>query len=126
LIGRLALADLSFNNIQRVRGLSGLARLRDLSLFNNVISHIDSGVAACASLQCLSLGNNRLSSLDEVIALRGLRSLAALSLAGNPLATADHGAYQSWCLAIIPQLKYLDHVLITPSQVMREYMRLVH
>lgn len=56
--------DLSFNNIERIEGLSSLVRLTDLSLHNNHIRNIE-GLDTLTKLETLSIGNNELESLEE-------------------------------------------------------------
>ena len=59
------MADLSFNNIEKIEGLSVLVKLEDLILFNNrieVINNIDS----LKQLQVLSIGNNSIKELESV------------------------------------------------------------
>jgi len=58
-------ADLSFNNIERLEGLSSLVKLEDLILFNNRIELIDN-IDSLTRLQCLSIGNNSISELESV------------------------------------------------------------
>lgn len=57
--------DLSFNNIEVIKGLDSLVNLEDLSLFNNRISRIDS-LDALGKLQVLSLGNNQIDNIMNV------------------------------------------------------------
>jgi len=57
--------DLSFNNIEKIEGLSALVKLEDLILFNNriqVINNMDS----LKRLQVLSIGNNAIDELETV------------------------------------------------------------
>ena len=67
----LCLSDLSFNNIDKIEGLSALVNLTDLSLHNNHISKIE-GLDTLKKLETLSIGNNALQSVEEVgvVALR--------------------------------------------------------
>ena len=61
----VVVADLSFNNLEKIEGLTALVKLEDLILFNNrieVISNIDS----LERLQVLSIGNNSISELESV------------------------------------------------------------
>lgn len=48
-------------------------------------------------------------------ALRPLKRLRALTLAGNP-ATAGPGA-RGWAIAHLPHLVFLDHVHVSPADV---------
>ena len=60
-----ASADLSFNRIKAIEGLSSCKKLADLSLFNNEIRILE-GLDDCLELQVLSVGNNHLDDLDQV------------------------------------------------------------
>lgn len=126
--------DLSFNNIEKlqgallllacsaaghahrrrwcVAGLDRLVHLTDLSLFNNNIRTIE-GLEKLTKLQVLSLGNNSITSTDAILALRPLKSLRVVTLEGNPVC-AD-AEYRTYALAFVPQLEYLDYVLVKPE-----------
>lgn len=111
-------ADLSFNRIKKIEGLSHLSRLRDLSLFNNEIS-VAEGLEGLHALQCLSLGSNTLTGIDTVLYFRKLPALEALTLEGNPLCKPVEGSrdnYTSYAHAFLPHLKYLDYRLITAAE----------
>jgi len=58
-------ADLSFNKIEKIEGLSALTGLLDLSLYNNNITRIE-GLEALEEIESLSLGNNQIKDLDKV------------------------------------------------------------
>lgn len=58
-----------------------------------------------------SVGNNSLTSVEELKCLRKLSSLRALSVEGNPLSD-EKGEHKTWIYAFLPQLHYLDWVLI--------------
>ena len=61
----MACVDLSFNNLEKIEGLSALVKLEDLILFNNrieVINNLDS----LKNLQVLSIGNNAIKELETV------------------------------------------------------------
>lgn len=58
-------ADLSFNQIEKIENLSALTRLVDLSLYNNKITVFE-GLDALEDLKSLSLGNNQLKELEKV------------------------------------------------------------
>lgn len=118
-------------------GLEALVNLTDLSLFNNNVSGGLAKLVALSKLQVLvrcrgtcgrptrsprqshtpaplgpqSVGNNSLSSVEELKCLRKLSSLRALSVEGNPLSD-EKGEHKTWIYAFLPQLHYLDWVLI--------------
>jgi hypothetical protein len=111
--------------------------LSDLSLYNNditVIERLDSLV----KLQCLSLGNNKIADIEQVwntlahgrcrselrlayllqvSYLRRLPGLEVLNLDGNPFVRTKAETYQSFVLAILPRLKYLDYCLVVQADV---------
>lgn len=58
-------ADLSFNQIEKIENLSALTRLVDLSLYNNKITTFE-GLDALEDLKSLSLGNNQFKELEKV------------------------------------------------------------
>jgi len=57
--------DLSFNNIEVIEGLDKLAKLKDLTLYNNRISKIEN-MESLTQLHVFSIGNNSLKQLDNV------------------------------------------------------------
>ena len=61
-------SDLSFNNIEKIEGLSALDKLEDLILFNNRIEVIDN-IDNLTRLQVLSVGNNAIQQLDTVCSI---------------------------------------------------------
>lgn len=72
-------ADMSFNNIEVIEGLSSLHKLRDLSLAHNRICRLK-GMEGLHSLQVLSLGHNCLKDLEQV------------SYSTTPFLTAGHNS----------------------------------
>jgi hypothetical protein len=105
--------DLSFNRIKRIEGLDALVRLRELSLAANEIEELSGGLdALAASLETLSLGRNKLATVPQLLRLRKFARLTSLSLAGNPMPTAE---YTSYALAHLPGLRYLDFRLVEDS-----------
>ncbi|KAF6250884.1 hypothetical protein COO60DRAFT_716436 [Scenedesmus sp. NREL 46B-D3] len=77
-------ADLSYNQISRVRDLSGIRRLSRLLLDGNHIERIGGGLQQLHCLQHLSLSGNKISSCTG---LEGLTSLRELALNGNRLSS---------------------------------------
>ena len=111
----LRLLDLSFNKIKTIENMN-FAQLAELSLFNNEIKAIEC-LDDCPKLQCLSLGNNYIPELQQILRLRKHKELRSLSLDGNPMCGASKNGYRYFCLAFLPQLKYLDAQLITLSEM---------
>ncbi|KAK9836114.1 hypothetical protein WJX81_002381 [Elliptochloris bilobata] len=114
LAGSLVCLDLSFNAIGDVAGLEKLTRLQDLSLFCNRVSAVE-GFTGLSQLEMLSLGRNCLENPAAVAALRPLKRLRTLTLAGN-LAAAGPGA-RGWAIAHLPGLVFLDHAHVSPADV---------
>lgn len=100
--------DLSYNQIERIEGLDKLTKLKDLSLHSNKIQRLE-GLDQLKHLEVLSVGQNNLASLDDapVLYLRRFRKLSCLNLAENPL--CDDPRYESYCIAMLPQLVFLDY-----------------
>ena len=61
----LAVADLSFNNIEVIEGLDRLTKLEDLTLYNNRITRLEN-MDSLTKLHIFSIGNNQLKELDNV------------------------------------------------------------
>jgi hypothetical protein len=94
--------------------------LRDLNLAHNEISTIKSeALQSLVKLETLNLsGNLGLARLSDVLALRGLRSLATLrfqdpSFHSAPLSELEN--YQTYCIHHLPSLKQLDALKILPA-----------
>ncbi len=110
--------DLSFNRIKRMEGLDKLVNLTDLSLFENQISKIE-GLGKLQKLQVLSLGNNNVADIKDVTGLRPFSSLRVLNLKGNPVTEKE--SYAVTVIAFLPQVKYLDYRLLTPTAAQKSY-----
>ena len=108
--------DLSFNNITKIEGLETLINLKDLTLYHNQIETVEN-LEALQDLECLSLGKNRIKSLDCVGYLRTFPKLRMLNLEGNPLCNEEE--YRLYVLGFIPQLDYLDFVMVGEEERVR-------
>jgi hypothetical protein len=109
-VGSLAvqrIADLSFNNIERIEGLEALVNLTDLSLHHNQISRLE-GLDTLVKLDVLSIGDNRLETLDDapVLYLRQFKGLRSVNMARNPM--CDDPNYEAFVVAFLPTLRYID------------------
>ena len=103
--------DLSFNLIENIEGLDKLTKLEDLTFYKNKITEVQ-GLDNLHCLNVLSLGKNKISDLAETVGyLRSLKNnLQVLRLDDNCfLSEKDHRYY---CIAILPNLKYIDYTLI--------------
>jgi hypothetical protein len=108
--------DLSFNNITKIEGLETLVNLKDLTLFHNQIETVEN-LEALQNLECLSLGKNRIKSLDCIGYLRAFPKLRLLNLEGNSLCNEEE--YRLYVLGFIPQLDYLDFVMVGEDERVR-------
>lgn len=104
---QLTWLDLSFNNIEKISGLETLIHLTDLSLHHNKIKKLE-GLDTLTKLDVLSIGDNELETLKDapIIYLRSFKNLRSLNLTGNPMCEAAD--YESYTIAVLPQLRYLD------------------
>lgn len=108
--------DLSFNNIKIVEGLDRLKNLTDLSLFHNLIEKIDGGLDECLKLNILSIGDNQIKYRDPTISyLKKFNNLQVLKLDGNEMWLDPNN--KTYVMAYLPQLKYLDYILIDQAEV---------
>lgn len=78
--------NLSNNEIEDIRALSGLTKLTILDLSNNKIKDISVLAGMTSKLDTLRLENNNISDIST---LRGLKNSAKLDLSGNDIADAD-------------------------------------
>ncbi|THD27066.1 Dynein regulatory complex subunit 3 [Fasciola hepatica] len=100
--------DLSFNNIERIEGLDKLVNIEDLTFYNNRIRRIEN-MDKLAKLQILSIGNNNLDELEDLLYLRRFPLLKSICLRGNPI--CEQPQYNSFLLAFLPQIVYVDYKL---------------
>eukprot|EP00727_Mastigamoeba_balamuthi_P009951 m51a1_g5579 hypothetical protein (547) ;mRNA; f:625331-627385 len=105
--------DLSFNKIKKIEGLEGLTRLQDLSLASNQLETIDHLEAQIPTLQTLSLGGNQIASLSKLRYLRQFKKLSIVGFAGNPIPQED---YESFLLALVESLRYVDYRLVDQTR----------
>lgn len=61
----LPFSDLSFNNIEVIKGLETLTKLEDLTLYNNRISKIEN-MDTLEQLHVFSIGNNEIKDIKDV------------------------------------------------------------
>ena len=84
--GALEELDLSSNDVTRARGLSGLKKLRTLSLASNALESCDGLNEAVPMLERVNLSNNRIKSLSGLNRTDGAEwSIRALDVRGNSL-----------------------------------------
>jgi len=104
--------DLSFNRIKKIEGLEQLVNLTDLSLFQNYISVLE-GMDTLTKLNYFSIGNNNIPSSDSIAYLQKFKNLQVLIIKGNPFYKNDTDSETRYLvIATLPQLKYLDYMMI--------------
>jgi len=101
--------DLSFNSITEMGGFEELVNLTDLSLYHNHLEEIK-GLDKCKKLKVVSVGKNKIKNLKEVDKLRPFQHLRCVCFEGNPMCSLD--SYNQHVLAYLPNLQYLDYMLI--------------
>lgn len=113
----LRVLDVSFNRIASLEsGQLDFPELTELSLFNNELRTMSGLKSGVPRLELLSLGNNSIGELKDVLHLRGMKRLRALTLDGNPICGASRNGYRHFCIAFLPHLRFLDAQLITLSE----------
>ncbi|KAI9197072.1 uncharacterized protein BJ171DRAFT_562845 [Polychytrium aggregatum] len=106
--------DLSFNNLTTIEGLDGLTMLTDLTLYNNRISKIEN-MDDLVNLEVFSIGNNNINVLENISYLTRFEKLRVLNAAGN--AICKNPNYNTYVLAHVKNLKYLDYRLVLSEKV---------
>jgi len=79
---KIAILDLSFNNISSIPDLGNLEHLTDLSLQSNNISEIPDTIRKLKTLQRLNVANNNLSTLPSALYLE--TKVHLVNIEGNP------------------------------------------
>lgn len=98
--------DLSFNDLEEVKGLKSLTLLEELNLSGNRLTDV-TDIQHMTSLQYLDLSQNKISRLKDIQLLSRLQHLKTLNLAGNPLCNSAL-LYPYAILAAFPLLEMLD------------------
>jgi hypothetical protein len=127
LVPKLDVLDLHCNLISRIEGLSNLKDLRVLNLAGNNITEVDrmdglssltelnlrrnqvatvQNVSGLTSLSRFFLSKNQINSFDSIQTIFSIKTLAELSLDGNPVASNRY--YRQYLLEQIKQLRHLD------------------
>lgn len=82
-------------------------------LSNNRLRNLQ-GIGQFAAAQKLSLACNRIAAFSALAPLQDLRALSELRMEDNPVARLPH--YRAWLIALLPSLKVLDGVHVTPAE----------
>jgi hypothetical protein len=88
------------------------------SLSANDISDL-APLASCVRVRELFLRKNDIVDLFQVLHLRNLKELVALTLSENPI--SQHDCYRNYVIASLPQLDKLDDVQITDDERERAF-----
>jgi len=130
---------LSTNSIDRINPLSGMSKLKILSLGRNVIKKIEKledvagtleelwisynnistldGLGALSELTTLYLSNNQIKSWDELDKLKANTKLRDLLLVGNPIYEEfDKAQARIEVIKRLPDLVKLDGDMIKPAE----------
>lgn len=107
--------NLSFNFIEKIENLDQLVLLRTLSFYGNRITKLEN-LDRNENLVILSAGKNNINTLEGIERLRFLKDLRSLNLADNPIAKDTTKPLRLYVAAILPYLKYYQHVLIKPDE----------
>lgn len=133
--------SLSTNSIDRMTSLSGMSRLRILSIGRNNIKKIEKledvsstleqlwisynqissldGISCCTNLTTLYMGNNLIKSFQELQALSPLKKLKDVLFLGNPMydEVSDCNEARIHVLSYLPQVTKIDGHFVKPSDL---------
>eukprot|EP01036_Dinobryon_divergens_P022268 gene22267-30510_t len=130
---------LSTNNIDRMISLSGMSKLRILSLGRNLIKKIErledvassleelwisynqinslDGLSACSNLTTLYISNNQIKAWNELDKLAGLPNLRDVLFVGNPI--YDEMPKEQARIEVLkrlPQVAKIDGDMVKPTE----------
>ncbi|XP_013165220.1 PREDICTED: leucine-rich repeat-containing protein C10orf11-like isoform X1 [Papilio xuthus] len=131
--------DLSYNNIETLKGLDNFTRLQELILDNNKLED-NIRFPFMPNLRTLSLNNNKLTDLEGLIQKinENMPKLSYLSILRNKACPnqlsdsdkddSDYQRYRYYVIYKVPRLRFLDSRCISPSErseaaVRGEFMR---
>lgn len=112
---KLRVLSLARNNIKKFERLDDVAAtLEELWCSYNQVSSLD-GLQACSKLRILYLSNNALRDWAELDKLAGLPELTEVLFVGNPIydSLADKGQAILQVLKRLPRLTKVDSILVT-------------
>ena len=114
---RLRILSLGRNQLKKIEKLEDVAEtLEELWLSYNLIASLD-GLAACTNLTTLFMSNNQIKAWAEVDKLAGLPHLRDVLLAGNPIYEGlSKEEARLEVLRRLPHLKKIDGDLVTPFE----------
>ena len=112
----LKILSLGRNNIRRIVGLDEIGQtLEQLWLSYNQIEKLE-GLTPCVVLHTIFLGNNRVKSWDEVGKLSQLASIKSVLLIGNPI--YNDKTLEEACPFVvkrIPQIEQVDAKMVSAA-----------
>lgn len=133
--------SLSTNSIDRMTSLSGMSRLRILSIGRNNIKKIEKledvsstleqlwisynqissldGIACCTNLTTLYMSNNLIKAFQELQVLSPLNKLKEVLFIGNPMydEVSDNDEARIHVLSYLPQVTKIDGRIVKPSEL---------
>ena len=98
--------DLSFNDLEEVKGLQSLSHLEELNLSGNKLRYL-TDIRHLSSLESLDVSQNHITHLKDVQMLQYLPDLKVLKLEGNPICSSTL-VYPYAVLAALPSVCVLD------------------
>ncbi|CAL1263387.1 unnamed protein product [Larinioides sclopetarius] len=113
-LSSLQYLDLSFNYIKVIKGLDGLINLGYLNLSYNEILHLEN-LDNLKNLETFLVRYNKIKSFESIYYLVQFENLLCLGIEENPLMLIENARFH--VLAVLPQLKFLDFVLVTENQL---------
>ncbi|GIY74446.1 dynein regulatory complex subunit 3 [Caerostris extrusa] len=113
-LSKLQYLDLSFNCIKSTKGLDGLVSLTYLNLSFNKIIFLEN-MENMKHLETLIIRHNKIKSFGNIYYLTQYVNLVCLGLNENPVMEEKNARLH--VLAVLPQLKFLDFLLITPTEL---------
>ncbi|GBN02591.1 Dynein regulatory complex subunit 3 [Araneus ventricosus] len=113
-LSSLQYLDLSFNYIKVIKGLDGLINLGYLNLSYNEIIQLEN-LDNQKNLETLLVRYNKIKSFENIYYLAQFENLLCLGIEENPLMLIDNARFR--VLAVLPQLKFLDFILVTENQL---------
>ncbi|CAG9481748.1 protein phosphatases PP1 regulatory subunit sds22, putative [Plasmodium vivax] len=110
---------LSYNKLSTI--IENVKELKNLKVFDLSYNEIEN-IVTCSELKSLEelwLNNNNIDSIEMVSKLSGNENLKTLYLEKNEIQDKLKEDYRAQIISILPQLKQLDALLISPIKVSR-------
>nr|CDS30388.1 dynein light chain [Hymenolepis microstoma] len=106
----LRILSLARNNIKTISGLEPLGEtLEELWISYNLIEKLK-GLSSLKKLRVLYISNNKVKDWAELLRLNDLPSLADLVFVGNPLEENNPDTFRDEAMRKLPKIKKLDGI----------------